>query len=124
MVQSSTSTISVESTDNFTTYENVAVGATNPGYLQIGDEVIKYTGASGGSITGITRGNNAKGYIKGTPVRKYELGGVSLARINRTHLMSDVTDRDPNPITFDSYTVKIDTGALTAASNWITIYCS
>ena len=90
--------------------------------LQIGDEVIKYTGASGGSITGITRGNNAKGYIKGTPVRKYELGGVSLARINRTHLLSDVTDRDPNPITFDSYTVKIDTSALTAASNWITIY--
>ena len=112
---SSTSTISVESTDNFTTYENVAVGATNPGLLQIGDEVMKYTGASGGSITGITRGNNAKGYIKGTPVRKYELGGVSLARINRTHIMSDVTDRDPNPITFDSYTLKIDTSDLTAA---------
>ena len=113
--QSSTSTISVESTDNFTTYENVSVGATNPGLLQIGDEVIKYTGASGGSITGITRGNNSKGYIKGSPVRKYELGGVSLARINRTHLMSDVTDRDPNPITFDSYTLKIDTSNLTAA---------
>ena len=111
----STSTISVESTDNLTTFENVAVGATNPGYIKIQDEVIKYTGASGGSITGITRGNNAKGYIKGTPVRKYELGGVSLARINRTHLMSDVTDRDPNPITFDSYTIKVDTGDLTAA---------
>jgi len=111
----STSTISVVSTDNFTTYENVSVGATNPGLLQIGDEVIKYTGASGGSITGITRGNNAKGYIKGSPVRKYELGGVSLARINRTHLLSEITDRDPNPITFDSYTVKVNTGALTAA---------
>jgi len=112
---SSTSTISVVSTDNFTTFENVSVGATNPGLIQIGDEVIQYTGASGGSITGITRGNNAKGYIKGTPVRKYELGGVSLARINRTHLLSEITDRDPNPITFDSYTVKVDTGALTAA---------
>ena len=112
---SSTSTISVVSTDNFTTFENVAVGATNPGLIQIGDEVIQYTGASGGSITGITRGNNAKGYIKGTPVRKYELGGVSLARINRTHLLSEITDRDPNPITFDSYTIKVDTGALTAA---------
>jgi len=110
----STSTLSVVSTDNFTTFENVSVGATNPGLLKIGDEVIKYTGASGGSITGITRGNNPKAYIKGTPVRKYELGGVSLARINRTHLLSDVTDLDPNPITFDSYTVKIDTSALTA----------
>jgi hypothetical protein len=112
---SSTSTISVVSTDNFTTFENVAVGATNPGLIQIGDEVIQYTGASGGSITGITRGNNAKGYIKGTPVRKYELGGVSLARINRTHLLSEITDRDPNPITFDSYTIKVDAGSLTAA---------
>ena len=111
----STSTISVVSTNDFTTYENVAVGATNPGLLQIGDEVIKYTGASSGSITGITRGNNAKGYIKGTPVRKYELGGVSLARINRTHKLDEITDRDPNPITFDSYTVKVDTSALTSA---------
>ena len=111
----STSTISVDSTDNFTTYENVAVGATNPGLLQIGDEVLRYTGASGGSITGITRGGNAKGYIKGTPVRKYELGGVSLGRINKTHLLSDVTDRDPHPITFDSYTIKLDTSGLGGA---------
>jgi len=111
----STSTISVVSASDFTTFENVSVGATNPGLLQIGDEVMQYTGASGGSITGITRGNNAKGYIKGTAVRKYELGGVSLARINRTHLMSEITDRDPNPITFDSYTLKVDTGDLTPA---------
>ena len=76
---------------------------------------MQYTGASGGSITGITRGNNAKGYIKGTPVRKYELGGVSLSRINRTHLLSEVTDTNPAPITFDSYTIKVDTGDLTAA---------
>ena len=41
---SSTSTISVVSTDDFTTFENVSVGATNPGLLKIGDEVIKYTG--------------------------------------------------------------------------------
>ncbi len=112
---SSTSTLSVVSTDNFGTFENVSVGATNPGLLKVGDEVMQYTGASGGSITGITRGNNAKGYIKGSPVRKYELGGVSLARINRTHLLSDVTDLDPNPITFDSYTIKVDTSALTSA---------
>ena len=111
----STSTISVVSTSDFGTFENVAVAATNPGLLQIGEEVIKYTGASGGSITGITRGNNAKSYIKGTPVRKYELGGVSLARINRTHLLSEITDRDPNPITFDSYTIKVNNGALTSA---------
>ena len=56
-----------------------------------------------------------KDILKDLLVRKYELGGVSLARINRTHLLSEITDRDPNPITFDSYTVKIDTSDLTAA---------
>ena len=109
--KNSTSTISVQSTDNFTTFENVSVGATNPGLLEIGGEIIKYTGASGGSITGITRGSSKKTHRKGMPVRKYELGGVSLSRINKTHLMSEVTDLDPNPITFDSYTLKLDTGA-------------
>ena len=114
----STSTISVVSTDNFTTFENVSVGATNPGLLKIGDEVIKYTGASGGSITGITREDLiAKSYIKGTPVRKYELGGVSLSRINKTHLLSNVTDLDPNPITFDSYTIKMDAGGDISGDN-------
>ena len=110
-----TTPISVVSTNDFTTYENVAVGATNPGLVQIGDEVIKYTGVSGGTLTGITRGTNPVGHIKGTPVRKYELGGVSLARINRTHTLDEITDRDPSPITFDSYTLKVDTGALTSA---------
>ena len=60
-------------------------------FLQIGDEVIKYTGASGGSITGITRGSNEKGYIKGTPeFIKYELGGVSLQN-ECTHLLDEIT---------------------------------
>jgi hypothetical protein len=115
--KNSTSSISINSTDNFTTFENVSVGATNPGLLKIGDEVIKYTGASSGSITGITRGNNKKKHKKGTPVRKYELGGVSLARINKTHLLSNVTDLDPNPITFDSYTIKIEPGGDISGNN-------
>ena len=112
--KNSTSSISINNTDDFTTFENVAVGATNPGLIQIGAEVIRYTGVSGGSLTGITRGEGKSKHKKGKPVRKYELGGVSLARINRTHLLSEVTDRDPNPITFDSYTIKLNTAALTS----------
>ncbi len=112
-----TGSIGVESTDNLGTFENVAVGATNPGYLQIGEEIVKYTGASGGSITGITRGTAKKNYLKGTPVYKYEMGGVSLNRINKVHVMSDVTDTDPRPISFDHYTLKIDQGAISASGN-------
>ena len=105
----STGAISVDSATNFSTFENVGVGTTNPGYILIGDEVIEYTSVSGNLIGGnISRGANSKNYPAGTPVYKYELGGVSLRRINKTHYLGDVTVS--NPITFDSYHVKLDMG--------------
>ena len=102
----STASISVNSTSEFGTFENVGVGTTNPGYVLIGSEVISYTSVSSGSISGITRGSNPKNYLVGTPVYKYEFAGVSLRRINKTHSLSDVTVA--NPITFDSYNIKLD----------------
>ena len=103
----STAAISVDNISNFTTFENVGVGTTNLGYALIGDEVISYTSASGGTLGGtIVRGSNAKNYLAGTPVYKYELSGVSLNRINTTHNLEDVTL--PNSITFDSYNIKLD----------------
>jgi len=105
----STSSILIDNSSGFETLENVSVGTTYPGYILIGDEIISYTGASGGVISGITRGVDStvrKNYLAGTPVYKYEIGGVSLRRINKTHLLDDVTVS--NPLTFDSYNVKID----------------
>ncbi len=103
----STSALSVDSTVNFGTFENVGVGTTNPGYLLIGDEIISYTSAAGGSIGGtIVRGSNPVNYPVGTPVYKYEIGGVSLNRINTQHYLGDATVSDP--ISFDSYQLKID----------------
>ena len=110
-------TITVDDSSNFTTFENVSVGATNPGYVRIGDEVLKYTGTGTGQLTGITRGTDKANYLKGAPVSKYELAGVSLQRINKTHLLSEITDRDPNPISFDHYTIKIDNSLTTNAVN-------
>jgi len=109
---SASSSIAVENSSDFESFEGVGVAATNPGYVQVGDEIIKYTGAGGGSLTGITRGTDKTNYLKGQPVYKYEMGGVSLRRINRTHLLSDVTDLDPAPITFDSYTLKLNHASL------------
>ena len=37
-------------------FEGLPVSATNPGYVQIGKEVIEYTAAASGELTGITRG--------------------------------------------------------------------
>ena len=111
---SSTSTdqIAVGGATTFSTFEGVGVGTTNVGFLLIGDEIIEYTNVSGNSIGGnIVRGTDPKTYPVGTPVYKYELGGINLNRINRTHTLSDVTRLDP--FTFDSYQVKIDTSATT-----------
>ena len=105
----STSNILVEDSTNFNTFENVGVGTTTAGYLRIGDEIITYTETVAGAIGGITRGSNPKNYVVGTPVYKYELSGVSLRRINKTHQLSDVTLS--NPISYDSYTIKIDTSS-------------
>jgi len=103
----STATISVQNASEFSTFEQVGVGTTNAGFLKIGEEIIEYTNVSSNTIGGeITRGANATSYPVGTPVYKYELGGVNLKRINKTHNLSDVTVA--NPITFDSYHVKLD----------------
>ena len=91
----------------FNTFEGVGVGTTNAGFLKIGNEIIEYTNVSGSTIGGeITRGAEAASYPVGTPVYKYELGGVNLKRINKTHTLSDVSKTDP--ITFDSYCIKLD----------------
>lgn len=108
----STGGITVGSATSFATFENVGVGTTNVGYLLIGDEIIEYTNVSGNTIGGnIVRGVDPKTYPVGTPVYKYELGGVNLNRINRTHDLSDVTESDP--FTFDSYKVKLDMSSTT-----------
>ena len=107
-----TGNIVVENVNNLDTFESVGVGTTNYGYLQIGNEILSYESASGTNI-GITSrsidSTVAKNYLAGTLVYKYELGGVSLRRINKTHNLADVTTADP--ITFDSYTIKLDMGS-------------
>ena len=108
---SSTSPITVDSASSFSTFENVGVGTTNIGYALIENEIIEYTSVSGNVIGGnIVRGSNPLIYPIGTPVYKYELGGVNLLRINKTHDMNDVTLE--NPITFDTYHIKLNMEAL------------
>jgi hypothetical protein len=108
----STSPISIESDSGFDTFENVGVGTTNAGYLLIGNEIISYTSADSNTISGVTRSvdsTTSREYPSGTPVFKYETNGVSLRRINKTHNLNNTTVS--NPITFDSYTIKLDQGS-------------
>ena len=110
--RTSTANISVVSSSNFDTFEGVGVGTTNYGYLKIGNEVIAYSGTATGAITGIaTRGIDGTGtfsYPAGTEVKKYELGGVSLRRINKTHDMNNPDVTVPNEKDLDYYHIKVD----------------
>ena len=74
-----------------TNFENVGVGTTNRGYVKIGKEIIEYNNVTGNVISISARGDDKVDYSVGTPVYKYELGGVSLKRINTTHGLSTTT---------------------------------
>jgi len=116
--QTSTTPIPVDSISIFSTFENVGVSTTNPGYVKIGKELISYTGidSNNNTLTGITRGvdvgiagnSSATQHNSGSSVMKYELNYVSLRRINRIHNMSTTPPTVPNPIEIDSYHIKLN----------------
>ena len=95
-VGSTDTVISLASTENFVTFEGapVTTGNGNPGYVKIGNEIIKYENVSGNQLLALTRGIDStpqESHTSDTPVYKYELSGVSLRRINTTHDISDVS---------------------------------
>jgi hypothetical protein len=101
-------TISSGFSTTFSTFESVGVGTTNPGYVLIDREIISYTGVVGNTLTGITRGvdsTSVSTHSINSFVYKYELGGVSLRRINTTHQLQDATVS--NPIGLDYYHVRV-----------------
>ena len=107
----STSSITVSSVGIFTSFENLPVSSINPGYILIDSEVISYTGVvtATNSLTGITRNIDdtvSGSYALESPIFKYELNGVSLRRINKTHNFSD-TDLVTYPTDLDYYYVKV-----------------
>jgi hypothetical protein len=107
----STNSITVSSVGIFTSFENLPVSTINPGYILIDNEVISYTGVitATNSLTGITRNidNTVSGsYSLEFPIFKYELNGVSLRRINKTHNFSD-TDLVTYPNDLDYYYIRV-----------------
>jgi hypothetical protein len=108
----STSDITLNSIGTLATFENLAVAEGNPGYVVIDNEIIRYTGTNGNTLTGISGGRGidntiATLHLTNASVFKYEFNGVSLRRINKTHKFTDV-DLIKYPIEFDSYHIKID----------------
>jgi len=72
------------------TINGLAIGSGNPGYIKIGNEIIAYSAISGDgkTITAITRGANntaAAAHIDESIVECYNLDGIPLIEINKTH---------------------------------------
>ena len=106
-----TSAIKISDASHLTSFEGLSVNANNPGYIEVANEIIKYTNADTGptphELTGITRGidNTLEGTLEvGDVVRKYELSSVSLRRINTTHSMATSSVAP----TLDGYDLKLD----------------
>ena len=98
--------VSVANTSNFTTFEGVDVSASNPGYIKINNEIITYDGVGSGSLSIASNGRATDSTITelhdiNNIVYKYELNGISLRRINKTHTIAE-------PIGIDHYNIVID----------------
>ena len=85
--------ISVQDGSQFHTVVNgAAISNTNPGYLKIGSEIIKYSTVSndGKTITVATSGRGAEStteatHASGATVECYNLDGIPLTDLNKTH---------------------------------------
>jgi len=106
---SEVSSVSVANTSNFTTFEGVEVSASNPGYIKINNEIITYNDVGSGSLTIASDGRATDSTIAelheiGNIVYKYELNGISLRRVNKTHTIAE-------PIGIDDYHIIVDRSA-------------
>ena len=104
-VTSTSTSVAIGDTSNFATFEGISVSGSNPGYVKIGNEIVRYESIGIGFLGNITRGVDSTipiDYTANTLIYKYEINGVSLRRINTTH---DISDLD---IGLDGYYLEID----------------
>jgi len=109
--------INVSSTVPFTTFEGI--GNTTRGHALIENEVVEYTNIGTGTLQIASRGVDGTSIIPhplGSQIRPYEINGISLRRINKTHdLPTDqllVASK-----TTDKYYLSIDRGNRSSGFN-------
>ena len=97
----------LSSTEGWNKINNQVISTQNPGFVKIGDEIISYTGVSGSSITGCSRGQfgtTAVSHSTGAVVRCFQLNGIPLNQLNTTHKISKV-------ISLDEYQIIVESSA-------------
>jgi hypothetical protein len=114
IIETSTNLPDIVVTDSsvFGTFEGSSVSGGNPGYIIIGNEVMKYNSIANNTIN-ITERNvggtetDRSPIPLGARIYKYEFNGISLNRINNTHSFG-IVDQSIHPVTLDSYHIKIE----------------
>jgi hypothetical protein len=104
-----TGSLSIGNTSIFSQFNGSVVNGTNPGYVKIEDEIIRYEGVSPGQLINITRsqfGTISLPHDLDSLVYKYEFNGVPLNKINTTHSVVSSPDA-----TLDSYYIQVSAGS-------------
>jgi hypothetical protein len=101
--------LNITNPQNFLIFEGLEVSPTNPGYVIINGEILKYTSVGNNTLSITSRGIDntiVSSHELNSEIRKYEINGVSLLRINKIHRLESSTI--DNSIGLDYYTLKID----------------
>jgi hypothetical protein len=96
-------TVGNASSSTWSTINGSAVSASNPGYVMINNEIMKYTGISGTATLFISErgvnGTTITSHSKDSTVMCYSLNGIPLTEINKVHKITEVID-------FDNYKIS------------------
>ena len=118
---SQTGTISVGNTSatTWSTIGGAVVSSTNPGYILINGEIIKYTTISGTTLTIPIDGRGQFGttagiHAIGSSVNCYSLNGIPLTEINKTHKITQIIDLDRYKI---SSSISANTNMISGGNN-------
>jgi len=92
-------TVADASSTVWTTVNGSAVSSSNPGYVLIDNEVLKYTAVSGNTLTIPSDGRGqfdttAAAHSSGASTSSYHINGIPLNQINKTHQIAEIIDLD------------------------------
>lgn len=97
--QTGTITVGNASEATWSTIGGASVSTSNPGYILVNNEIIKYTSISGTTLTIPAGGRGqfgttATAHSLGSVLYCYSINGIPLSEVNKTHKITEVVDLD------------------------------
>ena len=97
LVNLSNQAFNASATGSWNEINNSPVSDSNRGYLKIGSEIISYSGVTNSQFTGLQRGvlgTTAVQHPAGEPVECFNINGIPLFEVNKTHKINKVISLD------------------------------